>query len=290
VSSSDIARRYVDAWNARDAARLSATFAEGGTYQDPATGGPLGPAALARYAAGLWSAFPDLVFEDGGMQQCDPGSVVLRWTMRGTSRGSLLGLPPTGATIALPGVDLIQVSDTGVVRVEGFFDRATLMEQLGVQVVVQPEEAGPMHFGTCVQVRSSGERDPGAVALTIIQARSQEEVQQIRETSRRIMLQLPAMPGFLSLQAAVVGRRLTTVTLWETPEVARQVMREPIHQGASADMFGGGVGAAFHSSTWVPQRMGELWVRCLDCGALRDARTGSACKCGAARRERPAFW
>jgi hypothetical protein len=55
-------------------------------------------------------------------------------------------------------------------------------------------------------------------------------------------------------------------------------------------MFGGGVGGAFHSSTWVPQRLGELWVRCLDCGALRDARKGAGCQCGAARREEPAYW
>jgi len=290
MSATDIGRRYLDAWNARDAARLTATFADGGTYQDPATGGPLGAAALAEYASGLWSACPDLTFENNGMQECGPSRVVLPWTMRGTNRGSLHGLPPTGATFALPGIDLIQVSDSGVVRVEGFFDRVTLMEQLGAQVIVQPQEVGPMRFGTCVQVRSNAERDPGAVALTIIQAGSDEEVQRIRETSRRIMLEVAAMPGFLSLQAAVVGRRLTTVTLWETPEAARQIMREPIHKAASAGMFGGGVGTAFHSSTWLPQRLGELWVRCLDCGALRDVRKAADCKCGAARREQPAFW
>lgn len=290
MSAIDVAQRYLDAWNARDATRLTAAFADGGTYQDPATGGPLGTAALAQYASGLWSAYPDLTFEDNGMQESGSGRVVLPWTMRGTNRGSLRGLPPTGATFTLPGVDLIQVSDTGVVRVEGFFDRATLLEQLGVQVIVQPQEVGPLRFGTCTQVRSNTERDPGAAALTIIQARDEDEVQRIRETSRRIMAEVVEMPGFLSLQAAVVGRRLTTVTLWESPEAARQIMREPIHKGASAEMFGGGVGTAFHSSTWVPQRLGELWVRCLDCGALRDARKGAACRCGAARREQPVFW
>ena len=286
----DTCKRYLDAWNARDVARLTAAFVEGGTYQDPATGGPLGTAALARYAAGLWGAFPDLTFEERGILECDPGRIVLPWIMRGTHRGPLLGLPPTGAAIALPGVDLIQASDMGVERVEGFFDRTALMEQLGVQVIVQPKEAGPMRFGSCVQIRSAAERDPGAVTLTVIEARTDEEVQRIRDTSGRIMLQVAAMPGFLSLQAAIVGRRLTTVSLWETPEAARQIMGEPDHKAASADMFGGGVAGAFHFSTWVPQRLGELWVRCLDCGALRDARKGGACKCGASKREQPAFW
>lgn len=290
MSAIETVRRYVDAWNARDTARLAASFAEGGTYADPNTGGPIGTTALGRYAAGLWSAFPDLVFEDGGMRECGPGRLVFRWTMRGINRGSLRGLPPTGATVALPGVDLIEVSDAGVARVEGFFDRATLMEQLGMQVNVQPHAVGPIRFGVCSQVRSTSEREPGAVALTMIEARSDDEVQQIRETSRRIMLQLPAMPGFLSFQGAVAGRRLTTVTLWESPEAARQLMGDGVHKEASAELFGGAVGGAFHSSTWVPQRLGELWVRCPDCGALRDARKGSACRCGAGKRERPAFW
>lgn len=290
MSAVDTARRYVDAWNARDGARLRATLCEGGSYQDPNTGGPLGPAALAEYAGGLWGAFPDLTFEDGGLKECGPGQVLFRWTMRGCNRGSLLGLPPTGATIALPGVDLIEVGEGGVRRVEGYFDRATLMEQLGAQMVVQPHAVGPIRFGVCTQVRSESQALPGAVSLTMIEARSEAEVRQIREASRRIMLQLPSMPGFLSFQGAVVGRRLTTVTLWETPEAARQVMREGNHKQAAAEMFGGAVGGAFHASAWVPQRVGELWVRCMHCGALSDARTGAACRCGAKGGERPAFW
>jgi heme-degrading monooxygenase HmoA len=210
--------------------------------------------------------------------------------MRGTNRGSFKGLPPTGARIAAPGVDLIRVRDDGVERVEGFFDRATVLEQLGVQVVVQPYSVGPVRLGVSSHVRSGSAGQPGAVALTMIEARSDAELQEIRDISRRIMLQLRGMPGFLSFQGAVVGRRLTTVTLWETPEAARQVMREANHKKASADLFAGSIAGAFHSSTWALQRLGELWVRCPECQALRDARTSVQCECGAAAGERPAFW
>lgn len=290
MSAIDVARRYVAAWNARDTARLAATFGAGGTYEDPNTGGPIGPGPLGGYASTLWSAFPDLEFEDVSWREAGDGSLTFAWLMRGTNRGSLRGLPPTGATIALPGVDLITVCDDGVQRVQGYFDRATLMEQLGVQSVVQPHAVGPVRFGVCTQVRSASPAAPGAVSLTMIEARSDEEVQHIRDVSRRIMLQLPAMSGFLSFQGAVVGRRLTTVTVWESPTAARQVMREVNHKQASAEMFGGEVGSAFSVSTWMLARLGELWVRCAACGGLRDARVADVCRCGAQQGERPAFW
>jgi predicted ester cyclase/heme-degrading monooxygenase HmoA len=258
--------------------------------EDPNTERPIGPEPLGAYASGLWSAFPDLEFEEVSWSDAGGGSLTFAWLMRGTNRGSLRGLPPTGAAIALPGVDLITVCDDGVERVRGYFDRATLMEQLGLQSVVQPHAVGPIRFGVCTQVRSTSQAVPGAVSLTMIEARSDEEVQGIRDASRRIMLQLPSMPGFLSFQGSVVGRRLTTVTVWESADAARQVMREGNHKAASAQMFGGETGSAFHASTWTPQRLGELWVRCAGCGTLRDARTAGKCRCGAECGERPAFW
>lgn len=290
MSGMDVARRYVAAWNARDAARLAETFRPGGTYEDPNTGGPLEAGPLGTYAGSLWAAFPDLTFEEVDYRETAPGDIVFRWIMRGTNRGSLRGLPPTGATIALPGADFITACDDGVQRVEGYFDSATLMRQLGVQVNVQPVVVGPVRFGVCTSVRSDSTATPGAVSLTMIEARSDDEVQQIRDTSRRIMLQLRGMPGFLSFQGAVIGRRLTTVTLWESREAQRQVMHEATHKQASADMFGGAVGSAFHASSWALERLGELWVRCEGCGKLRDGRVQPECLCGAVGGERPALW
>lgn len=290
MSAMDAARRYVAAWNARDAARLAASFRPGGTYEDPNTGGPIGTEPLGQYAGGLWSAFPDLLFDEVSYAETAPGEIVFRWVMRGTNQGSLRGLPPTGATIALPGTDFITAREDGVERVVGYFDRMTMMAQLGVQIAVQPHAAGPIRFGLCTSVKSGEPALPGALSLTMIDARNDDEVQQIRDISRRIMLQLCGMPGFLSFQGAVIGRRLTTVTLWESREAQRQVMREANHQQASHDMFGGTMGAAFHTSSWAPERQGELWIRCPGCGTLRDRRTERTCGCGAVAEAMPAFW
>ena len=290
MNAVEAARRYVAAWNARDAAKLAASFGPDGTYEDPNTGGPLGIAELASYVAGMWAAFPDLEFEEVSCGQSTPEHVTLAWIMRGTNAGSLRGLPPTGARIALPGVDLLTVRGDGVERVQGYFDRATLMEQLGLQSVIQPHAVGPVRFGVCTQVRSERANPPGAVVLTMIEARSDEEVQRIRDFSRRIMLQLPSMPGFLSFQGAVVGRRLTTVTLWESSEAARQVMHETNHKHASAQVFGGELGSAFHTSAWTLERLGGLYVRCAGCGKLRDVGKAEVCGCGAKGGALPGFW
>jgi steroid delta-isomerase-like uncharacterized protein len=290
MSALEAARRYVAGWNARDTAALAASFRAGGTYEDPNTGGPIGTGALASYASALWTAFPDLSFEEAGWHEGALGEVTFRWIMRGTNRASLRGLPPTGATIALPGVDVITVCDDGVERVVGYFDTGTLMKQLGVMSVVQPYAVGPVRFGTCTQVRSASQAPPGAVSLTMIEARSDDEVGQIREVSRRIMLQLPAMPGFISFQGTVVGRRLSTVTLWESAEAARQVLREASHREGTARMFGGELGQAFNASTWTLDRLGELRVRCPGCGRIRDGVAMPACGCGAPAGERPAYW
>jgi steroid delta-isomerase-like uncharacterized protein len=290
MTAIDVGRRYVAAWNARDTSRLAAVFRPGGTYEDPNTGGPIGTGALGAYASTLWSAFPDLEFEEVSWRECGAGEVTFSWLMRGTNHGSLRGVPPTGARIALPGVDLITVCEDRVECVQGYFDRATLMDQMGVQSVVQPYAVGPVRFGVCTQVRSDSRAEPGAVALTMIEARSDDEVQWIRDMSRQIMFKLPAMPGFLTFQGAVVGRRLTTVTTWESPEAARQVMREAIHKDASAQVFGGDRATAFHASTWSLERLGGLWIRCGVCGKLRDTREAATCGCGAAKEERPTFW
>jgi ketosteroid isomerase-like protein len=46
-----IVQRYFDAWNAHDAAGIVATFADGGTYADPTTTGPLAGTAIGENAA-----------------------------------------------------------------------------------------------------------------------------------------------------------------------------------------------------------------------------------------------
>ena len=155
----EVARRYIEAWNERSPTAINDMFLEGGTYTDPVTRGALTGSAIGGFAEGLFQSFPDLSFEITSNAESATG-VVLEWTMRGTNTGSLSGLPPTGARIAQPGIDVIRVSGDKVRSVRAYFDRQTMLDQLGLQVVVQPHQVGPVTFGTSTRLRS-GERRVG---------------------------------------------------------------------------------------------------------------------------------
>ena len=143
-----VAQSYFDAWTHRDADGIIAAFAEGGTYSDPTVGQGISREAAADYARGLWDVFPDLTFEIISNAEAGPGTVVAQWLMRGTNTGSLQGLPPTGRSVAVPGADFIQVEGDKILSVQGYFDSRAVPEQLGLQVVVQPNAIGPFVFGT----------------------------------------------------------------------------------------------------------------------------------------------
>lgn len=97
-----IAQRYFEAWNRRDAAVVMATFTEGGTYPDPVAPGPLSGSAIGAYAEGPVAAFPDLSLDFVSAAEHSSGLVAAEWVMKGTNSGSFMGLPATGASIALP--------------------------------------------------------------------------------------------------------------------------------------------------------------------------------------------
>jgi steroid delta-isomerase-like uncharacterized protein len=285
----EVARRYIEAWNTRSPAAINAMFLEGGTYTDPVSKGTLTGAAIGGFAEGLFAAFPDLSFDITSNGETTAG-VVLEWTMRGTNTGSLSGLPPTGARIAQPGIDVIRVSGDKVLSVRGYFDRQTMLDQLGLQVVVQPHQVGPVTFGTSTRARSGNNATPGAFSLTMVDARSDDEVQEIRMFARRTILGMPAMPGFLSFLSAVVARRLYTISAWTRPEDARAVIRDGAHKEASSEFLRGNLGSAFHSSIWTPHRISARWIRCPSCGRVTGTQDGRGeCACGSTLPE-VAFW
>jgi steroid delta-isomerase-like uncharacterized protein len=289
--ATDVARRYVEAWNRRSPDAIAAMFGEDGTYTDPVTNGPLRGTAIAEFAAGFFAAFPDLEFEI--TSNVGTGAdVVLEWIMTGTNTGSLRGLlPPTGKRIALPGIDMIRVSGGRIASLRGYFDRQTMMEQLGLQVVVQPQQAGPVSFGVSTRVRSGDAATPGGLALTMIEARTDEEVQEIRLQARQIMVGMPPMPGFLSFMGIVIGRRLYTLSAWTAPEHAHQVMSNEEHRKATAAMFKNNTGTAFHSSIWAPIRIGPRWRRCQSCKRMiMGEEETRICQCGAALPEAEPYW
>lgn len=286
-----VAQRYFDAWNQHDADAIVASFAEGGTYADPKSGGPLTGAAIAAYARGLWTAFPDLAFNVVSTAQNDSELVSAEWLMKGTNTAPFSGLPPTGRAIALPGADFVRIEGDKIRSVQGYFDGDAVPRALGLDVIVQPRSVGPFAFGTSLRVTNGSSATPGAFSITVIEARSPEEKQQIQKSSQKIATEMLSLPGFISMVAATVGDRLMTITAWEAPDSMAPLMTSGEHSEAVRRYFGPGVGRGGSTGIWIPGRLNPRRIRCEACSqAVISDGAPEKCSCGASLPAPLAYW
>ncbi len=78
-----------------------------------------------------FTAFPDLSPDDEGHAFGE--NAVLTWgTLRGTSGGNWLGIPPSGGTFAVRFVNVAPCKDGMIAGESIYFDLATLCEQAGL--------------------------------------------------------------------------------------------------------------------------------------------------------------
>ena len=78
-----------------------------------------------------FNAFPDLhvtiddLFAEG--DRC-----ATRWTGRGTHKGEMMGIPPTGKQVTITGISIDHIVDGKFVEVWTLIDQPAMMQQLGV--------------------------------------------------------------------------------------------------------------------------------------------------------------
>jgi steroid delta-isomerase-like uncharacterized protein len=289
MRSLELANTYFDAWNRRDADAIVAVFDESGTYSDPTTNGPLAGTAIGDYAKQLWNAFPDLSFEIRSAVQTAENKVVAEWTMNGTNTGEFAGLPPTRRPVSLPGLDVVETGPEGITSVTGYFDSRLVPEQLGLQVVVQPHSIGPFSFGNSVAVQSGKKGKPGAFSITTIWNEAEQD-EDVRALSRATATEMLGMDGFIGLTLVRVGGRGITISAWERPEDAQQLLVSQAHREAMR-RFWTDLGDSAFTSVWTPDHINPLWVRCRSCGKMADYEKNSGqCACGSALPEAPAYF
>jgi steroid delta-isomerase-like uncharacterized protein len=127
-----IAAELVAAWNAHDLDRLEALYAA--TYEGMDVGDMTparGPAGARRAVERYLQAFPDLHLTVE-RSVTDSGQVALFWTARGTHRGPLLHIPPTGRFVAVRGSSLLTVQDSRITSGLHIWDVAGLLRSLGL--------------------------------------------------------------------------------------------------------------------------------------------------------------
>jgi steroid delta-isomerase-like uncharacterized protein len=134
MNAIEVVKRKVDAWNRHDVDAIVALFEEGGTYSNPVAGEGLTGEAIARFAKGVFTAFPDVSFEVVSMGDTGGGLVAMEWLARGTNTGPLFdGSPPTGRPLTLPGAAFMQVEGDKIRSERVYHDKQTMAEQLGPQ-------------------------------------------------------------------------------------------------------------------------------------------------------------
>lgn len=134
----EIARTYVEAWASLDLEGWVAAYAPDGTLSDPNTPGPLAGAELEEYAKRVFARYPDAQYEVLSLDAISEEVCVCRWMMRATHTGSTGGVPATGRRVTLPMCEFITIRGGKIHHVEGYFDRLTVLQQLGLS----PEQLG----------------------------------------------------------------------------------------------------------------------------------------------------
>ena len=90
-----------------------------------------GPEEVAQYFEDMRRAFPDQRNERLALHHADD-AVLVEAVIRGTHKGPLQGLPPTGREFELPILAIFVFEDDKLVCERVYFDQSTVLRQLGI--------------------------------------------------------------------------------------------------------------------------------------------------------------
>ncbi len=123
-------RFYEEVWNGGNLDVIDELVAPNGVFHDPSMT-TQGPKGFREYVTMYRTAFPDVHFtiED---EIAEGDTVATRWTARGTQKGPLMGIPPTGKQSTVTGIVIGRYANGELVEGWLNFDALGMMQQLGV--------------------------------------------------------------------------------------------------------------------------------------------------------------
>lgn len=125
-------RRIIEeAWNKGDLAVVDEVIANNYVFRVPAGEEFKGPEGLKQAVTMYRTAFPDIhITIDDMIAEGD--KVAGRFTWRGTFKGEIMGIAPTGKQIAMTGAVFIRFVGGKEVEALEFADQLSMFQQLGV--------------------------------------------------------------------------------------------------------------------------------------------------------------
>jgi steroid delta-isomerase-like uncharacterized protein len=125
-------QQIFDMFNTHDPQAAAAHFDDDAELRDVAVARPVvGPAQIADVYARQIAAIPDShVRVDRMVAEGD--TVVVEWTLSGTHRGKMMGIPATGKPVSFKGVSLIRYRANRAIADTRVWDLAGLLRQIGL--------------------------------------------------------------------------------------------------------------------------------------------------------------
>ena len=131
MTPAEIARASTDAWNRRDFDKMRSLMHPDYSYTggdgQPQKGQDAGIAINRMFA----TAFPDGRIDVVRVHETGDTAIV-EFVGRGTHKGDLMGIAPTGKTVAIPVCDVLEIRDGKIYSEREYMDMMTIMVQLGV--------------------------------------------------------------------------------------------------------------------------------------------------------------
>lgn len=123
-----LARRFYEAFNVGNPDALDEVVAP--DYIQHSPGVPPGRDGVKTYGGMFRAAFPDAHLHVEGLI-AEGDRVTGRWTVHGTQKGELMGIPATGKTIQISGIDIWRVENGLLAEHWDAWDQMGMMQQLG---------------------------------------------------------------------------------------------------------------------------------------------------------------
>lgn len=128
----NVVRRFIEeTWNKGSLSFIDECLANNYRHHDSSSPDfGMGPQGEKKRVTLYRSAFPDLRFEIEDLI-AEADTVVARWSARGTHKGELNGIAPTGRQITTTGVTVLRLADGKFVEGWVSWDALGLLTQLG---------------------------------------------------------------------------------------------------------------------------------------------------------------
>ena len=152
-------------WNGQDLEGVLAYYDDSITWLNIAMEETYhGKAEVRVFLKKLFAAFPDLNFEVT-YKIARGDNVAEQWVIRGTHRGTFMGIPPTGRRVAIPGMSMAELRDAKFVSDHFYFDALGVLRDMALMPPLSVSETVPGRLGLALGVAAS--RLIGAVGRAV---------------------------------------------------------------------------------------------------------------------------